>query len=202
MPETEESIEPTGRIGTTGQVSFVGGDERTMLSPHRGTLRIDTDPVSIGSIRVIRNSSSPWWATRVIEDISGEDILELAGGSRSPTFLAPLSGVDVAASGVSLVRPRSRWRRLNIDFGVNVTAALGAELVGRWLERAPEAGWEDVESGWLRADSPELISAAEPVPDDAEWDDSDDSSRWLSISTLSYRGGGVMRRRARHFDGE
>jgi hypothetical protein len=202
LPEIEEIIGPAAGIGTTEQVSFVGAYTKMLLAPHGGAMHIDTDPVSVGSIRVIRNLSSPWWTTRVVEDVSAEAVYEWAGEARSSTFLTPLSDVDVAASGISLLRPRKPRRRLSLDFGANVTAAIGADLVGYVLGRALERGWEDIESGWLRADSPDVIAAAQSVPDDAEWDDSDDSPRWLSMSTLSYRGGGVMRRRARRSDGE
>ncbi len=91
-------------------------------------------------------------------------------------------------------------RQLGLDFGLNVTPAFGAEPASRLIERMIHGAWgevRDVYTAWLRPDSPQVVAAAETFVDDAEWEDSDDAPRWLSMSDLSYRGGGLMGRRAR-----
>lgn len=210
MPDIDEIIERDEGVATTESVRMISMGEHVVPS-RVGARLVNNDPMALGSIDVISAWSSPWWSARVVEGAIPRDIAESEAQAASAAWLAPLrvTTIDSAAGRVpnrrgTTVRLRTP-RRLSLDFGPNVTPAFGAEVADRVVERIIESAWgqlRDIGAARLRPDAPELVAAAEPVADDAEWDDSDDAPRWLSMSDLSYRGGGLMSRRARRARGE
>lgn len=192
-------IERAEGVATTEQVQVVGRSERMMLAPRVGAMLVTNDPITLGSISVISTSSSPWWTTRLVEHMAAGDVHRLDSGGIAGAVPMSMAESMVEASSGTLGGGESRGhsaRGWGLDLGLDITLALSAELATRLIQRAFETSWRQVQTASLTADPPQVIAAARPVPDDAEWDESDDSPRWLSLADLSYRGGGVMRRRA------
>lgn len=199
MPDVEQVLERAEGVATTEQVQVVSRSERMMLAPRAGAMLVTHNPITIGSISVISTSSSPWWTTRLVEHMAADDVHHLDSGAIAGAVPVSMAESMVEAPSGALGGWESRGHsahRWGLDLGLDITLALSAELATRLMQRAFETTWRQVQMAWLIADPPQAIAAARPVPDDAEWDESDDSPRWLSLADLSYRGGGVMHRRA------
>ncbi len=210
LPEIDEVIAPAEGVATTGLVQVVGTGGIATEPSHIGSLVLTNDAMWIGSIAVIAASSSPWWTGRVVEQSVLGEVPESPAQATGGTVFAPFGVIrGGSATGVADIAPKGVRRRaprqLSLDYGLNVTPAFGAEVASPVLERMFRAAWGEVGdawAAWLMPDPPEVLAAAQPVTDDAEWDDSEDRPQWLSMSGLSYRGGGMMSRRTRRYGGD
>lgn len=166
-----------------------------------------------GSLAVIASdaSASPWWASRLVEIPEGDDAYagvgflvscqhEPATHVSKPGSILPF----LASAGASQVREAvalsdCAWRHFSLDFGRGVVAAMRGAVTAFPLA-APVYAPAGLVNDQALARVPDsqavvqYVAAAEPVLDDAVWDDSDEEPRWLAMDDIPYRGGGVMAR--------
>jgi hypothetical protein len=146
----------------------------------------------------------PWWTGRVVgaQDEPGS---RTAGGGGRNVPVGVVFSVIKSLVNVPLNillgrhpesdhphRPEASLRVLEVDFGEGVVSAVGG-LPSAW---SYPLRWEDIATNVVSF-APSDVAIGEPavLEDDAEWDDSEAPTRWVSLKAESYRGGGVMNRR-------
>ncbi len=193
----------------------VGGREDPSGQTNYFIVSSRADAASGASVDVLDAYDSPWWQSRLVgavERLSSEVTDQAA---KEPHAYTSVKAIQIKLRSIfHLGQPaqlqasvRFPPKGLNLDLGRGITSVV---VGGRIVAREQADAWgtllktpfrtqvRSATEDWLLPDSPDEIAAAPPPVDDAEWDDTQDGPRWMSLEDLDYLGGAIMsRRRAR-----
>jgi hypothetical protein len=171
-----------------------------------------SDAASGASLKVLDAYDSPWWQSRLVDAVERFGS-EVTGGTGKGAYASKsLKAIQVKLRDVFRVAQppplptsvRFPPQGLNLDLGRGITSVV---LSGKIVARVQADAWGTLlktsfgthdrsdSEDWLRPDSVAAITAAPPPMDDAEWDDTNDGPRWMSLEDLDYLGGAIMSRR-------